>query len=284
MAQNQTSRRYIMSHLNGFAAIAVIAVAGLALLAAAVSLSPVLLGILGAPLLYLLTRFAVIQPNTALVSTLFGRYAGILPHAGFYWIPPFYKTVSVSLKTANYVTATLKVNDSSGTPIEIAAAIVYHIENPAAAVLDVENAHSFLQVQSESALRTLATHHPYTAAAGAESLTGHSERILEQFRQMVQERVNPAGINIDEARFTHLAYAPEIAQAMLRKQQAESVILARQALVRGAIGMVEATVRELSRREIVNLSDAEKAKLVTSMMTVLLSEENASPVLSVGNE
>ena len=275
MAQNQTSRRYIMSHLNGFAAIAVIAVAGLALLAAAASLSPVLLGILGAPLLYLLTRFAVIQPNTALVSTLFGRYAGILPHAGFYWIPPFYKTVSVSLKTANYVTATLKVNDSSGTPIEIAAAT---------AVLDVENAHSFLQVQSESALRTLATHHPYTAAAGAESLTGHSERILEQFRQMVQERVNPAGISIDEARFTHLAYAPEIAQAMLRKQQAESVILARQALVRGAIGMVEATVRELSRREIVNLSDAEKAKLVTSMMTVLLSEENASPVLSVGNE
>ena len=101
---------------------------------------------------------------------------------------------------------------------------------------------------------------------------------------MVQERVNPAGISIDEARFTHLAYAPEIAQAMLRKQQAESVILARQALVRGAIGMVEATVRELSRREIVNLSDAEKAKLVTSMMTVLLSEENVSPVLSVGNE
>lgn len=278
------SQKYMMPYLNGFAAATILVLTSFLLVVMIFGIRSSAFGFLLLPMAYGFTRFRVVQPNTALVGTLFGKYAGVLPQSGFFWLLPFYNTVSVSLKTSNYVTATLKVNDASGTPIEIAAAIVYHIDNPAAAVLDVENAHSFLQVQSESALRTLATHHPYTAAAGAESLTGHSERILEQFRQMVQERVNPAGISIDEARFTHLAYAPEIAQAMLRKQQAESVILARQALVRGAIGMVEATVRELSRREIVNLSDAEKAKLVTSMMTVLLSEENASPVLSVGNE
>ena len=226
----------------------------------------------------------MVQPNTALVGTLFGKYAGVLPKSGFFWLFPFYSTVSVSLKTSNYVTATLKVNDASGTPIEIAAAIVYHIDNPAAAVLDVENTHDFLQVQSEGALRVLATHHPYTNDGTADSLTGHSDKILEQFRRMVQERVEIAGISIDETRFTHLAYAPEIAQAMLRRQQAEAVILARQTLVRGAIGMVAGTVAELEKRGIVNMTEPEKAKLVTNMMTVLLSEENASPVLNVSGD
>ena len=233
------------------------------------------------PYFYLFTRFRVVQPNVALVGTLFGKYAGILPHAGFYWLIPFYHTQTVSLKTGNYVTDTLKVNDSSGTPIEIAAAIVYHIENPAAAVLDVENAYHFLNVQSEGALRALATHHPYANDGSADSLTGHSQTILAQFQQMLQERVEVAGIAIDEVRFTHLTYAPEIAQAMLRRQQAEAVILARQTLVRGAIAMVGGTVSELERRNIVKMTDSEKARLVTSMMTVLLSEENASPVLNV---
>ncbi|ULJ69302.1 SPFH domain-containing protein [Wielerella bovis] len=188
------------------------------------------------------------------------------------------------MKTSNYVTATLKVNDASGTPIEIAAAIVYHIENPAAAVLDVENVYSFLQIQSESALRTLATHYPYTNDGNSDSLSGNSESIIKRFENMVQERVELAGIAIDEVRFTHLAYAPEIAQAMLRRQQAEAVILARQTLVRGAISMVGGTVKELEKRGIVNMSDSEKAKLVTNMMTVLLSEENAAPVLNVSGD
>lgn len=240
--------------------------------------------ILGVPFLYAFTRFRTIQPNTALVATKFGSYAGILPHSGFYWLYPFYNTTEISLKTRNYVTDTLKVNDASGTPIEIAAAIVYHIENPAAAVLDVENVHHFLQIQSESALRTLATHYPYTNDGSSDSLSGNSDKIVEQFRDMVQERVQMAGIAIDETRFTHLAYAPEIAQAMLRRQQAEAVILARQTLVRGAISMVGGTVKELEKRGIVNMSDSEKAKLVTNMMTVLLSEENASPVLNVSGD
>ena len=274
------SERKNLSHLDGWTALMV----GLAL-AAALALfgrGPVGLGLAGLVGALTLSGFRIVQPNTALVATLFGNYAGILTRAGFFWILPFYHTRRVSLRTQNYhLTTTLKVNDSSGTPIEIAAAIVYHVDNPAAAVLDVENVHEFLQVQSESALRTLASHHPYNGHDGQESLSRHSEGLLKQLQQMVQERVVQTGIAIDEARFTHLTYAPEIAQAMLRRQQAEAVILARQALVRGAIEMIEHTVAELSERQIVNLNDADKAKLITSMMTVLLSEESAAPVLNV---
>ena len=275
------SQKYMMPYLNGFAAATILVLTSFLLVVMIFGIRSSAFGFLLLPMAYGFTRFRVVQPNTALVGTLFGKYAGVLPKSGFFWLLPFYNTVSVSLKTGNYVTATLKVNDASGTPIEIAAAIVYHIDNPAAAVLDVENAHDFLQVQSEGALRVLATHHPYTNDGSADSLTGHSDKILEQFRRMVQERVEIAGISIDETRFTHLAYAPEIAQAMLRRQQAEAVILARQTLVRGAIGMVAGTVAELEKRGIVNMTEPEKAKLVTNMMTVLLSEENAAPVLNV---
>ncbi len=278
------SQKYMMPYLNGFAAATILVLTSFLLVVMIFGIRSSAFGFLLLPMAYGFTRFRVVQPNTALVGTLFGKYAGVLPQSGFFWLLPFYNTVNVSLKTSNYVTATLKVNDASGTPIEIAAAIVYHIDNPAAAVLDVENAHGFLQVQSEGALRVLATHHPYTNDGSADSLTGHSDKILEQFRRMVQERVEIAGISIDETRFTHLAYAPEIAQAMLRRQQAEAVILARQTLVRGAIGMVAGTVVELEKRGIVAMSEPEKAKLVTNMMTVLLSEENASPVLNVSGD
>ena len=278
------SQKYMMPYLNGFAAATILVLTSFLLVVMIFGIRSSAFGFLLLPMAYGFTRFRVVQPNTALVGTLFGKYAGVLPKSGFFWLLPFYNTVSVSLKTGNYVTATLKVNDASGTPIEIAAAIVYHIDNPAAAVLDVENTHDFLQVQSEGALRVLATHHPYTNDGSADSLTGHSDKILEQFRRMVQERVEIAGISIDETRFTHLAYAPEIAQAMLRRQQAEAVILARQTLVRGAIGMVAGTVVELEKRGIVAMTEPEKAKLVTNMMTVLLSEENASPVLNVSGD
>ncbi|MDO4877915.1 MAG: SPFH domain-containing protein [Neisseria sp.] len=231
--------------------------------------------------LYLLKRFRIIQPNTAIVATRFGHYAGSWTRPGFVWLPPFYEISTVSMKTSNHSTSTIKVNDSSGTPIEVAAAIVYHINNPAAATLDVEDPQLFLFVQSESALRTLASTYPYTAPDNQDSLSRHSNHILDRFVEMLQERVDAAGIRIEEARFTHLAYASEIAQAMLRKQQAEAVVAARETLVRGAIDMVDNTVAELSRRGIVHMSEQDKAKLVINMMTVLLSEENASPVLNV---
>ncbi|XXQ68751.1 SPFH domain-containing protein [Neisseriaceae bacterium B1] len=279
-----SSEKYEMPYVNGFVAAIFLVFIGLFVLSLLLSNKLFLAIILGASVLYCFSRLRVVQPNTALVGTLFGKYAGILPHSGFYWLIPFYSTQTVSLKTGNYVTDTLKVNDASGTPIEIAAAIVYHIENPAAAVLDVENALHFLHVQSEGALRALATHYPYADDGTSESLSGHSAPILQQFEDMLQERVDVAGIAIEEVRFTHLAYAPEIAQAMLRRQQAEAVILARKTLVRGAIEMVGGTVTALEKRNIVRMSDSEKAKLVTNMMTVLLSEENASPVLNVSGD
>lgn len=282
MGQNY-SRKYEMPYLNGV--LALFLIMGLFVVGGILFFKMTFLGgfLIGLAV-YALTRFTIIQPNMALVGTLFGKYAGVLPHSGFYWLFPFYTTTSVSLKTNNYATDTLKVNDASGTPIEVAAAIVYHIHNPAAAVLDVENVYHFLQIQSESALRALVTHYPYTNDGKSDNLSGNSAKILEQLRDMVQERVDIAGIQIDEVRFTHLAYAPEIAQAMLRKQQAEAVILARQTLVKGAISMVGGTVKELENRGIVQMTNQEKAKLVTNMMTVLLSEENASPVLNVSGD
>lgn len=275
-----------MFYLNGWFVIGLTAFGGiLALLAFLKGVVLVAIPMIGLAFL-LLTGLRVVQPNTALVSTCFGRYSGVLMESGLFWIVPvIYQTTPVSLRTNNYTTPTLKVNDASGTPIDVSAAIVYHIDNPAAAVLDVENVHAFIQVQGESALRALVSLHPYVAEGKEqESLSRHSDRIMQQFRDLVQERVQRAGIQVDEARFTHLAYSAEVAQAMLRKQQAEAVIAARHVLVRGAVDMVAGTVYELEKRQIVSMDNAEKARLVTNMMTVLLAEENTAPVLNVGGQ
>ena len=276
------SKKYEMPYLNGFVALVILLVIGVGVGSAALE-NGAFAAILGVPYFYLFTRFRVVQPNVALVGTLFGKYAGILPHAGFYWLIPFYHTQTVSLKTGNYVTDTLKVNDSSGTPIEIAAAIVYHIENPAAAVLDVENAYHFLNVQSEGALRALATHHPYANDGSADSLTGHSQTILAQFQQMLQERVEVAGISIDEVRFTHLTYAPEIAQAMLQRQQATAIVDARETIVEGAVTMVESALDKLDERDIVDLDSERRASMVSNLLVVLCSDSSTQPVVNTGS-
>lgn len=271
-----------MLHFNGFAVLIVLVVLGLIMGFGVWRVFPVLTGLAAPVFTLVLIGFRIVQPNNALVATLFGKYAGVLRQSGFFWVNPFYKTEKVSQRTANYVTPVLKVNDLVGNPIEIAAAVVYHIDNPAAAVLDIEDVHLFMKVQCESALRTIASHHPYVAEG--ECLSRHSEAILQQFQEMVQERVMVAGVSADEVRFTHLAYAAEVAQAMLRRQQAESIVAARATLVQGAIDMVEDTVNQLQNRNIVQMSEQEKSKLVTNMMTVLLSEEAATPVVNVSGE
>ncbi|MDO4435994.1 MAG: SPFH domain-containing protein [Cardiobacteriaceae bacterium] len=277
--QTQT-HHHDMFHLNGWAALIFILAAGFCLIAMlGFKLTPLAIP-LSFPFFFVAKGFRILAPNTALVATLFGKYAGSLTYAGFFWINPLVHTQKISLRTQNYITPTLKVNDASGTPIEIAAAVVFHIDNPAAAVLDVENVYEFLQVQSESALRSFATTHPYNTSEG-ESLSRHGDELMHEFRQAIQDRAEQAGIYVDEARFTHLAYAPEIASAMLRRQQAQAVVEARQTLVQGAIDMVEDTLQQLQNRNIAQLNDSEKAKLVTSLMTVLLAEENTSPVLNV---
>ena len=274
-------------YINGWIAILILLILcsiGL-LLFAATNLFQAGLGIIILGIILFFTKgFKILNPNTALVSIFFGNYVGTLSESGFYWINPFYSNKIVSTKTNNHITPTLKVNDKNGNPIEIAATIVWHIDAPAAAIYDVENVGTFIKAQCESALRTLASHYPYSAPENYPSLSVHSENVLQELKRMLQERVRQAGVNIDEARFTHLAYSPEIAQSMLRKQQAQSVVLARQTIVEGAVSMVENAVKELEDRNIVKLDDQARAKLVTNMLTVLLSEESARPVLTVGSD
>ena len=231
--------------------------------------------------------FTVLQPNVALAATFFGSYAGSLKEDGFFWINPFYSCQRITLKALNGVTPVLKVNDGRGNPIEIAAAYVWRVNRPASALFDVQDLEGFVRVQAESALRALASAHPYDDAGegqgGAPSLSRHAQEVVAELAQALQARLGRAGVVVDEARFTHLAYAPEIAQAMLRKQQAQSVVAARETIVEGAVGMVEKAIKSLEQRGVVKLSDPQRAALVTNMLTVLLSEEGAKPVVSVAS-
>lgn len=240
-------------------------------------------GILFFVVIFIKSGFRVLQPNTSLVATFFGNYSGTLAESGFFWILPLYSTERVSTKTNNHVTPILKVNDGNGNPIEIAAAVVWHIDRPAASVYDVENVKGYIQVQCESAVRALASNHPYESdKEGATSLRLHADEVIHELVTILQERLKQAGVEVDEARFTHLAYAPEIAQAMLRKQQAQSIVSARATIVEGAVSMVENAVNELESRKVVTLDQKDRARLVTNMLTVLLSEEGARPVVSIG--
>lgn len=231
---------------------------------------------------FFISGFKVIKPNGAIVATFFGKYSGTLAESGFFWINPLYSIERISLKTHNHITPILKVNDGNGNPIEIAAAVVWHISRPASAVYDVENIGQYIQAQCESALRALASNHPYEGdSPGKPSLRLHADDVVQELVSIVQERLIKAGVQVDEVRFTHLAYAPEIAQAMLRKQQAQSIVAARATIVEGAVSMVESAVKELETREIVKLDQKDRARLVTNMLTVLLSEEGARPVISI---
>lgn len=230
-----------------------------------------------------LKGFTILSPNESMVAVFFGTYSGTLSENGFFWVNPLLSCSKVSTKSNNHVTPVMKVNDGNGNPIEISAAVVWHVDNPAAAVFDVENLAGFVKAQSEGAVRALASSHPYDSeTAETSSLRRQAEPVLEELRLRIQERLAQAGIRVEEARFTHLAYAPEIAQAMLRKQQAQSVVAARTTIVEGAIGMVQRTVEELESKGILKMDDKDKARLVTNMLTVLLSETAAAPVVSVG--
>lgn len=230
---------------------------------------------------FLIKGLRIVHPNEAVVATFFGAYAGTFSESGFFFINPLHSVQTVSVKSNNYVTPALKVNDSEGNPIEIAASVVWHVASPAAAVFDVENILEYVKAQSEGAIRELASSHPYDCNNG-ECLRRQSDSLLEELRVSVQERLSRAGIRVEETRITHLAYAPEIAQAMLRRQQAQAIVAAREIIVDGAVSMVEKTVLKLSEKGVVVLDEKEKARLVTNMLTVLLSDEAASPVVSVG--
>jgi regulator of protease activity HflC (stomatin/prohibitin superfamily) len=225
----------------------------------------------------------VVGPNEARVLTFFGTYTGTVKIPGLRWANPFTTKRELSLRARNFETAKIKVNDVDGNPIEIGAVIVWRIIDTAQAAFDVENVTNFVQVQSEAAIRNLAMHHPYDAHDdNAMSLRGQSEAVAAQLCKEVNARIRPAGVEVIDARIAHLAYAPEIAQAMLQRQQAGAIIAARTRIVEGAVSMVEMALDQLARRGIVQLDPERKASMVTNLLVVQCGERNTQPVINAG--
>lgn len=225
----------------------------------------------------------VINPNEAKVVQLFGVYKGTLKEQGFWWVNPLTSRRRISLRIRNFETARLKVNDHDGNPIEIAAVVVWRVVETAEAVFQVNNYEDFLHVQSESAVRNLATSYPYDVhEEGQLSLRMSAGNIAHQLRQEIQDRLSKAGVEVIEARISHLAYAPEIANAMLRRQQASAIIAARQKIVEGAVGMVEMALDLLNEKRVVELDEERKAAMVSNLLVVLCSDRDAQPVVNAG--
>ena len=225
----------------------------------------------------------VVNPNEGRVLQLFGSYSGSVRTAGLRWANPFYTKRRISLRVRNFESAHLKVNDTEGNPIEIAAVVVWRVVDTAEACFEVDNYEDYVHVQSEAALRNLATSYPYDAHDDQSlSLRGHTAQIAEHLKKEIHERLTKAGVEVIEARISHLAYAPEIASAMLQRQQAGAIIAARQRIVDGAVGMVEMALDRLASKKIVELDGERKAAMVSNLLVVLCGERAAQPVLNTG--
>ena len=225
----------------------------------------------------------IVQPNEGKVLQLFGRYVGTVREPGLKWASPFYTKRKVSQRIRNFESNRLKVNDHDGSPIEIASVVVWRVVDTAEAVFEVDDFEHFVKVQAESALRNLATHHTYDAHEDDKmSLRGNTAEVADQLRKEIQERVAKAGVEVMEARISHLAYAPEIASAMLRRQQAGAVIAARQRIVEGAVGMVDMALELLKQKHVVELDEERKAAMVSNLLVVLCGEHDAQPVVNAG--
>ncbi len=244
--------------------------------------------ILAAALWSLLTAimcggFFTLQPNEARVLILFGEYRGTERTSGFHWANPFMKKLPISLRARNLNGEKLKVNDKRGNPIEIAAVVVWRVADTAQATFDVENCGEYVRIQSETAVRHLATSFAYDHGEENEvTLRSGGEEVQILLKTELQDRLAKAGVAVDEARLTHLAYAPEIASAMLRRQQAEAVIAARQKIVHGAVSMVDMALKELALKEVVHLDDERKAAMVSNLMVVLCGDSDVHPVINAG--
>lgn len=227
--------------------------------------------------------FFTLQPNESGVLLLFGRYCGTSRESGFLWRNPFAKVRKISLRARNLNGDKLKVNDKRGNPIEIAAVVVWRVRDTAQAAFDVDNYPNYVTVQSESAVRHVASGYAYDEGEGDEfTLRGGGDAVSAALTRELQERLAKAGVQVDEARITHLAYAPEIAQAMLRRQQAEAVIAARRKIVTGAVSMVEMALNELADKRVVALDEERKAAMVSNLLVVLCGETEAHPVINTG--
>ena len=225
-----------------------------------------------------------VQPNDAKVLTLFGRYTGTVRDQGLWWANPFYVKKRISLRIRNFETAKLKVNDNHSNPIEIGAIVVWKVVDSAEALFEVDDYARYVAVQSESALRATATQYSYDShSAGELSLSTHTSEVSHALEAALKDRLLKAGVEVIEARISHLAYSPEIAAAMLRRQQANAVIAARQKIVEGAVGMVEMALDLLSTKRIVSLDEERKAAMVSNLLVVLCSENTTQPVVNTGS-
>ena len=232
----------------------------------------------------MLLGFFVVNPNDARVLLLFGDYKGSVKSAGFKWANPLYKKRRISLRVRNFESQKLKVNDNEGNPIEIAAVVVWRVVETAEACFEVDDYEHYVRVQSEAALRNMTTHYPYDAHQDdVMSLRGNTAEVAQKLKTEVQDRLSRAGVEVIEARISHLAYAQEIAGAMLQRQQAGAIIAARQRIVEGAVGMVEMALEMLSRREIVELDNERKAAMVSNLLVVLCGERGTQPIINTGS-
>ena len=224
-----------------------------------------------------------VQPGQGRVLQLFGDYKGTVREDGLRWANPLYTKQTVSLRVRNFETAKLKVNDHNSNPIEIGAVVVWQVTDTAEALFEVDNFEDYVRVQSESALRGLANQYPYDHhEPGEMSLSTNTQDVAEKLKGEIQDRLAKAGVRVLEARISHLAYAPEIAGVMLRRQQAAAVVAARQKIVEGAVGMVEMALEQLGQKQIVQLDEERKASMVSNLMVVLCSEQATQPVVNAG--
>ena len=227
--------------------------------------------------------FYMVQPNQSAVMQLFGRYVGTDFTNGLRWANPFYSKQKVSLRVRNFESSKLKVNDHAGNPVEIAAVVVWKVVDSAEAVFEVEDYENYVNIQSEAAIRNLASSYPYEAELEQDiSLRSSGAEITDLLRSEIQNRLHKAGVEVIEARISHLAYAPEIASAMLQRQQARAVVMARQQIVEGAVGMVETALLRLSEKEVVQLDEERKAAMVSNLLVVLCGDHQVSPVINTG--
>ena len=248
---------------------------------------PVLIIITGPLWLVFTNSYMIIQPNEAKVLQFFGKYSGTVRIEGFrFLLNPLYQKTGISLRIRNFESKMLKVNDVNANPVEIAAVVVWRVFDAAEALFEVDDYNNYVQIQSEAALRAMATKYPYDVIedkdVGGIALSSHQEEIAMQLQQSVENRLKRAGIEVLEARISHLAYSQEIAQAMLRRQQASAVVAARSEIVKGAVGMVELALEQLSEKNIIELDEERKATMVSNLLVVLCSETDTTPVINTG--
>ncbi|WP_433513129.1 SPFH domain-containing protein [Nonomuraea sp. CA-143628] len=266
--------------LNGFLVLLVL----LVLAAIAAIGSPQVLGI-GWIVLFALVAsgFTVVNPNEAKVVQFFGRYIGTVEDAGLQWVLPFTSKTTITLRVRNFETAKLKVNDADGNPVEIAAVVVYKVDDAAKAKFSVDDYEDYVEIQSEAAVRHLATTHPYDSHDPGRTSLRDGTEVAAELTAELRERTELAGIEVLEARITHLAYAPEIAQAMLVRQQAAQVVAARTRIVEGAVGMVQLALDKLAAEQVVELDEERKAQMVSNLLVVLCGDRATQPVVNTGS-